>query len=239
MKMAISMLAWSLAAGVLQAQESPEKGDTQRMQTIYLANVSSANEANEIITGIRVTEDPTFRIYLDPTLNAVIVRGTPGQIAEAEKIIADLDKPKKSYRVTYTVTDSDGGKRIGVQHFNVVATSGGRTVLKQGSKVPILTGSYAQEKNSQETQYTYLDIGLNFDITVEDIGTGVRLKSKVEQSSILESKTLAGIEDPIIRQTVIESTSMTPLGKPQVLGSLDVPGSTRHLDVEVMVDLVR
>ena len=36
----------------------------------------------------------------------------------------------------------DGGKRIGTQHFAMIVVTGQRTVLKQGSKVPIVTGSY-------------------------------------------------------------------------------------------------
>jgi hypothetical protein len=48
-----------------------------------------------------------------------------------------------------------------------------------------------------------------------------------------------GTQDPVIRQTTLEGTSTLVLGKPLVLGSLDIPGSTRHQEVEVFSELVR
>ncbi len=44
---------------------------------------------------------------------------------------------------------------------------------------------------------------------------------------------------PIIRQTTLEGTSTLVQGKSLVLGSLDVPGSTRQQEVEVVSELVR
>ena len=46
-----------------------------------------------------------------------------------------------------------------------------------------------------------------------------------------------GVSDPVIRQTSLEDFLLT-LGKPLVLGSVDIPGSTRHVDVDAMVELV-
>lgn len=49
----------------------------------------------------------------------------------------------------------------------------------------------------------------------------------------------ASAQDPIVRQITLEGTSILTPGKPTILGSLDVPGTTRHLDVEVAMELVR
>jgi hypothetical protein len=59
------------------------------------------------------------------------------------------------------------------------------------------------------------------------------------QSSIAEDRSSVGTQDPIIRQTTLEGTSTLVQGKPLVLGSLDVPGTTRHQEVEVVSELVR
>jgi hypothetical protein len=48
-----------------------------------------------------------------------------------------------------------------------------------------------------------------------------------------------GAQDPILRQTVLEGMSTLSQSKPVVLGSLDVPGSTRHQEIEVASELVR
>jgi hypothetical protein len=67
----------------------------------------------------------------------------------------------------------------------------------------------------------------------------VRLRTKLVQSGIAEERSGIGAQDPIIRQTTLEGTSTLVQGKPLVLGSLDVPGSTRHQEVEVVSELVR
>jgi hypothetical protein len=43
----------------------------------------------------------------------------------------------------------------------------------------------------------------------------------------------------MIRQTSLDGSSILMPGKPLVLGSLDMPGSTRHMDVEVVAELVK
>jgi type II secretory pathway component GspD/PulD (secretin) len=200
------------------------------VQTFYLKNVSSPNEANEIQTAIRNILPPDAKIYLVPTQNAIILRATTDQIALAQKLIDDLDRPKKNYRLTYTMAEMEGGKRVGVQHFGLVVAEGQRSTLKQGSKVPYLQGPNAQ--------FQYLDVGMNFEVSLDKLATGMRLRTKVEQSSVAEEKSGVGGQDPVIRQTTLEGTSFVDLGKPLLLGSLDTPGSTRHLDVEVLMELV-
>jgi type II secretory pathway component GspD/PulD (secretin) len=148
------------------------------------------------------------------------------------------------YRVTYTLTETDAGKRVGVQHYSVVVAEGARTVLKNGSKIPVATGSYGPSGQGStegvQTQFTYLDIGINIDTTLSPPVDGMwTLKAKVEQSSVAEDKLISGVNEPIVRQSVLEaSTTLTP-GKPQMLGTLDFSGSTRHLEIEVMMEPVK
>jgi type II secretory pathway component GspD/PulD (secretin) len=159
------------------------------------------------------------------------MRATPDELAQAQKIINDLDRPKKTYRLTFTISEMDSGKRIGVQHFAMIATSGQRTVAKQGSRVPIVTGSTTDGSSVQ-----YLDIGLNFDATMSENSNGAMLRAKVEQTNVAEERSGVGPQDPVVRQTILESTSFLQAGKPLVLGSMDIPGSTRHLDVDVVME---
>ena len=48
-----------------------------------------------------------------PSESAIVVRGTQEQLTQAQKVISELDRPKKAYRLTYTITESDGAKRVG------------------------------------------------------------------------------------------------------------------------------
>jgi len=188
------------------------------------------------VVAVRNMLDPQVKIYLVPSQNAIAIRATADEIALAQKIIHDLDKPRKSYRLTYTITELDGGKRVGVQHYSMILTDGQRSVMKQGHKVPVVTGSYSDKTSQTESQVTYLDVGMNFDATLGGYGNGGLLRTKVEQLDMVDEKSGLGPQDPIVRQSALEGTVNLLPGKPVVLGSLDVPGSTRHLDVDVMME---
>lgn len=234
------LLALSLPLGLSAQTDSPKPPPPAppaashsgwQFKTYYLTSVVGANDASEVMTALRNMVDPNVRIYLVPSQNAIAVYAPADQHAIAQRLISDLDRPKKAYRVTYTLTELDNGKRIGTSHFTVVVVSGQRTVTKQGSKVPIVTGTVKGAAN--EEQYTYLDVGLNIDSSVDSYGTGVRLRSKVEQSAIAEEKSVYAMRDPVVRQTVLEGTSFLSDGKPVVLGSMDVPGTSRRYDITV------
>ena len=215
-----------------------------RIQTFYLTNASQQNEANEIMVALRNLLPPYVKTFLVADQNAIVVEATPEQLETAKKIIADLDRPRKTYRLTYTITELDGGKRVGTEHYSMIVVTGQRATLKQGSKVPVLTGSYnagsaTTSAAGVQTQYTYLDIGMNFAATLDEIDHGARLNSKVEQSSVAAEKSGTVEQDPIVRQTVLEGTSFLSLGKPLMLGSVDIPGSTRHMDIEVVMEQVQ
>ncbi len=230
--------AQTAAATEVQKEPAVVRSNPDFVQkTFYLANVSQQNEGNEIVNAVRNLLDPHARVFFVPNQNALVVSTTPDQLAVAQKLISDLDRPKKTYRLTYTITETDGGKRVGTQHFTMVVVTGQRTVLKQGIKVPIVTGS-TTEGSSTKSQVTYLDIGLNFDATLDEFVNGVRLRTRVDQSSLAEEKSGLGPQDPVIRQTTLEGTSFLTLGKPLMLGTLDIPDSTRHLDLGVVMEQV-
>jgi len=210
-------------------------------KTYYLSSVSQQNDAQEIVIALRNMLEPWTKVYLVSFQNAIELYAPPEQQALAQKIIADLDRQRKTYRLTFTLAESDAGKRIGVQHFAMVVASGQRTVVKQGSKIPVITGTYNPGSQSAQNQFQYLDIGMNFDATLEDSPNGLRLKTKVEQSSVGNPSEFGNssgplAQEPIIHQTSLEGSSIITPGKPITLGSVDVPGSTRHVDIEVVAE---
>jgi hypothetical protein len=220
---------------VAQTQAADTKASPDIYQTIYLTNLTQENDANELITDLRnmLTKD---KLYYVPSQGAISFRGSAEDLALVQKILSDLDKTKKIYRLTYTMTERDGGKTIGVQHFSIIVASGSRTVAKQGSRVPIPVNTNLASPTSE---ITYLDVGQEIEASLDGYLDGVRLRTKVVQSSIAEDKSGVGAQVPIIRQTTFEGTSTLVQGKPLVLGSVDVAGSTRHQEVEVVSELVR
>lgn len=233
-------VALTLGAISSRAQESKAAANHENdsTQTFYLSNVSNMSEGNEIVTAVRNLITPYSKIYYVPSRNAIVARATPDQLALAQKLINDLDRPNKTYRLTYTFTEMDNSKHIGTQHYSLIVVPGQRTTLKQGSRVPIMTGSYNSGTSTAQSQMTYVDVGMNFDITLDELANGVRLRSRVEQSSIAE-QTSSTAQDPVIRQTSLEGSAFLTPGKPMILGSLDIPGSTRHMDVEVVMEAIK
>ena len=159
--------------------------------------------------------------------------------ATADK--AATESAPKTYRLIYTITHSDGAKQLGVQHFALTVVPDIRDVqLKLGSRVPIATGATNNGgKPEQGVQYQYLDVGLNISVNVREFPTGVLVHSKVEQSTLANEPSGVGSTDPVIRQGMLQNTATLTLGKPMMLGSLDVPGSTMHMDIEVVLELAK
>lgn len=235
------MLALLFCAGSVGAQEqsAAQKSVESRLQQkndqiFYLKNATRQNDLNDVQTDLR-NMLPMAKIYGVQSQNAISIQGSDEDLAQAEKIISELDRPRKVYRLTYTITEFDGGKRVGAEQFVVVVASGGRGILKQGSRIPIVTGTVDASAAVQNTQVQYQDVGLSIDASLD----GESLHSKVEQTGPADEKSGFGSQDPIIRQSVLDETSNLASDKPVVLGSLDLPGSTRREEIAVASELVR
>jgi type II secretory pathway component GspD/PulD (secretin) len=216
-----------------------------QVKTIYLKNIVNQNDANEIMVAIRNSFDPGLKVYLLASQNALVVTSYPEELARVEALVQTLDRPHKTYRLNYTITELDAGKTVGTEHLSIVVVDGQHTTVKQGDKIPIATGSYSNGEATTttssgiQTQFTYLDVGMNFDSTVTDYDGGVFLKTKVEQSGLGQPSLIAGIQEPVVRQTVLEGFSLLTLGKPVMLGTIDVPNSTHHFDIAVVLEQIK
>jgi type II secretory pathway component GspD/PulD (secretin) len=210
---------------------NPASGVTAR--TFYLKNVTQSSDANELYTALRNMLDAHVKSYLVPSQSAIIVQGTPEQLLLAQNLLNDLDRPRKTYRLTYTVTEMDGKKPISTQHFAMVVASGQKTTLRQNSRVPVATGPSGS--SGVQTQFTYMDVGMNFEATLDESVTRARLRTNVDRTGVAE-ETADTMQQPVIRHFSLEGASFLTARKPLMLGSVDVPGGTRRLDVEVMME---
>jgi type II secretory pathway component GspD/PulD (secretin) len=207
-------------------------------QTFFLTNITQVSDLLDIQTDLR-NMLPKARLYAMSPQNAISMRGTPDDIQLAQKMISELDRPRKTYRLTYTITETDNGKRAGTQSVVLIAALGQKTVFKQGSRVPIVTGTSDPERSTQNSQVQYVDVGVTIEATVEVYGDGVRLQTKIEQSSLAEDKSGAVPQDPVINQAVLTERSDMVLGKPLTLGLFGLPGTTRTQVIEVVAEAVR
>ena len=63
------------------------------IKTFYLSNVSQPTELQDMVNAIRSVLEVS-RIQQLPTQKAIVVRGTPDQVALAEKLVTDIDRAK-------------------------------------------------------------------------------------------------------------------------------------------------
>jgi type II secretory pathway component GspD/PulD (secretin) len=235
-----SALAVTIYPGRAIAQEAsnqPTKNESRApefSETIYLSNSTGPNDLNDVQLALR-NNFTRARFYGVATRNALTVHGTADEIQGMKKMVAELDRPKKFYRVTYNISDVENGKRTATQHYSLIIAGGSKTTFRQGNRVPLVTGMTGEGANpAQSAQIQYIDVGLNIEANIE----GAALKTKVEQSSVAEEKSGVVAPDPVIRQTMLEGMSALAVGKPVVLGSLDVPGTTRRQEIEVVTELL-
>jgi type II secretory pathway component GspD/PulD (secretin) len=220
-----------------QPSETRPAPPPETIQTIFLKNITQQNDLNDIATDLR-NALPRAKIFPDQSKSAITLRATDEDLAAAQKMIAELDLPSKVYRLTYTFTDVEDGKRMGSQHFAFLAVAGDPTIFKQGSRVPIVIGTLQKESTAQSSEIQYLDVGFNINVTVTGSPEHVMLRSKIEQSSVGGDKSAVVAPDPVVRQTVLQGSTELTEKEPLILGSLDIPGTTRHQEIEVVAELI-
>ncbi len=84
--------------------------DELAVQTFYLTNAAQQNDGNEIVTGIRNLLDPSVKVYLVPSQNAIVMRATPDQLLLAQKLLNDLDRAKPEVVVDVAILEVNRDK---------------------------------------------------------------------------------------------------------------------------------
>src|SRR6202050_2936082 len=84
------------------------------LKTFYLSNLSAPTELQDVVNAIRAVLD-VQRVQQLLSQNALVVRGTPDQIALAEKLVDDLDKARPEVVVDIAVmqVSTDKSKTLG------------------------------------------------------------------------------------------------------------------------------
>lgn len=222
-----AFIALALLAGSVCAQTAPSATpcpDSRTPGTIYrtfsLGQNTSQDNFTEVQTVLRNMLQGA-RINGVAEQRAIAVCGTPAELELAQKIVSDMDHPQeqeRSWKLTYTITH-DGSSHV----VSLVASPHSVSELKQGTRVPITTGSATESGNGTSLQVQYIDMGLYISAGVES-GSPLRVQTKVAQSDTTQEKSTAGGGDPVIGQTVLETTTNLTPGKPLVLGMLTLPG---------------
>jgi general secretion pathway protein D len=119
---------------------------------------------------------------------------------------------------------SDSDTKI-LQNPSIRATDGQKADLKVGSRIPVATGSYqtgaatAVVSSLVNTQFTYMDVGVEIEITPivhydRDVTLKIKLVSSQEQSQV----NIGGITEPIISQRTADQVVRLKEGEVNILG---------------------
>jgi type II secretory pathway component GspD/PulD (secretin) len=213
-----------------------QKTDYRRSETIYLTNVTSERDGDDIVTDLR-NMLPNTHIFYVHSQGALSIKGSADDLESAHKLLAEIDRPRNTWRLTFSFAEMDGDRTLSTKKIVLAALgSGDKTTFKQGSKVPIVTGTAAGGSATQSSQVQYMDLGLTIDAAVDGSPEVLRLSTKIAQTSVLSERAAGSGGDPSISQTVLEGATTLVPGKPLVLGSLDLPGSTRREEISVVAE---
>src|SRR4029077_6798645 len=130
---------------------------------------------------------------------------------------------------------SDSDTKL-IQNPQIRALDGQKATLKIGDRVPVATGSFQPGIGGVginplvNTQFQYLDVGVNIDITPHVHSNGeVTLKISMDISSVTGQSSIGGISQPIIGQRKIEHEIRLKDGESNLLGGMMEDQQTRSL----------
>ena len=220
--------------------------DDLAVQTFYLTNVSQQNDANEILVALRNLLDPSLKIYLVASQNALILRATPSELILAEKLVNDLDRTKAEVVVDVAVLEvsRDKIRNLGI----TLPTSFGLTPQYTNANVNNTTGTNSSSTSGTNTSTTTSGLTLNTLGNLNATNFAVSLSGGTVNAMLSDSDTRI-LENPRIRATdgqhstlkigskIPVATGSYSAGAAITTASLGVQTQFTYLDVGVNIDI--
>ena len=138
-------------------------------------------------------------------------------------------------QATATALMSDSDTKV-IQNPQIRALDGQKATLKIGDRVPVATGSFQPGIGGVginplvNTQFQYLDVGVNIDITPRVHASGeISLKLSMDVSDVDSYVSIGGISQPVIGQRKIENEIRLKDGEVSLLGGMMEDSKTKAL----------
>jgi general secretion pathway protein D len=177
------------------------------------------------------------------TTSSTTSTSTPTQIALNNiKNLSTADYSLTLPGATANAILTDNNTKI-IQDPEIRVSDGDKATLKVGERVPIATGSFqagvgvgvgggAGVVNPLvNTQFTYIDVGVNIEVTPRVHPDGdVSMKVSVGVSEIDGTSNIGGINQPIIGQRTIENDIRLKDGESNMLGGLIERTDTKNIN---------
>ncbi len=221
--------------------------DDLAVQTFYLTNASQQQDANEILTAIRNLLDPSVKIYLVPSQNAIVMRATPDQLLLAQKLLNDLDRARPEVVVDVAVlqVNRDKVRNLGItlpQSFGLTPTS--TTSTSAGNTSSTSTSSGTASATTTSTSNLTLNNLANLNAT----NFAVSITGGTVNALLTDSDTRI-LQNPRIRATdgqraslkigtkIPVATGSYNAGVSTGIASIGVQTQFTYLDVGVNIDM--
>lgn len=154
------------------------------------------------------------------------------------------EPPVHYYRLDFVVQEigSDGKPSNSRSYSATVSTRprDGASVIKTGSRIPIIVGGPATSGGEKhfDVNYQYIDVGVNLSAgDVHEVGHQLAISLKAEISS-LGSSSANSTSDPVIRQNSWFGAVVVPVGKPTVVFASDALESKGGMQLSVTATLL-
>jgi hypothetical protein len=181
----------------------------------------------------------------------VILCGAGGALAQpatstspAPQAAAATSASNPSYRLEFTLSEFEDGKKVNTRSYSMILQRGANRgdssmgLFRVGSRVPVATGSIQPGGSGTQalvnTQFQYIDVGVNIDCRLWGADDDLTLSSNVEVSGMSTPREIGGVSQPVIRQTRSNLQGAITAGKPTMIASLDQVDSARRMEVSVI-----
>lgn len=210
------------------------------VKTFYLGNVSAPTDLQDIVNAIRTVLE-VQRIQQIPSQNAIVIKGTPDQLALASKMIDDIDKSKPEVIVDVVVAQVRRDKlrnlgitppqnaQVALQSTSTTSTTSGGTTTTTSS-APNLNFNDLQHLNS--TNYAVTIDSLKAVAVLSDADTKIMQSPRIRATD--NEKATLTIADKI---PIATGSFGTPLGVGTAVGAVGVNTQFTYTDVGVKMEI--
>lgn len=216
------------------------------LQTFYLTNVAQQQDANEVLVALRNLLEPSSKLFLVTSQNAIVVRATIDELRLAEKVINDLDRQRAEVVVDVAVLEVSRQKErnLGItlpQSFGLTPTTGTTNSSTTTTSTATSTGTTGSATTSSNLTLNTLGNlnATNFAVTVtggtvnallSDSDTRILQNPRVRATDGQRATLKIGSKIPV-------ATGSYSAGAALSSASLGVQTQFQYLDVGVNIDI--
>jgi general secretion pathway protein D len=180
---------------IFVAQDNPAKRkelEQSVLKTFYLQNLSQPTELQDVVNAIRAVLD-VQRVQQLLSQNALVVRGTPDQIALAEKLVEDLDKSRPEVVVDIAVlqVSKDKSRTLGL-----LPPSSATVTLQSNLNTTTPTTSTTGTTTTSTTSGTGLELNTLGNLNATDFQVAI---SSANLSAVMSDTDTKMLQNPQVR----------------------------------------